>query len=149
MIVLSHVIVYTSSIQKLAIFPLAKVVTDVFVEAPPDIQKFNTFKTNRSPAIRSSNRPTKLSFSALTLLQNWCHRSKIYSRNKDGSPLRNTIEYANAPYCYWHYKRLTSLERFISLSTLITIVFSLSPTLNRFAAPRVLRTDRIFLKPKS
>lgn len=43
----------------------------------------------------------------------------------------------------------TNLERFISRNTRITVVFSLSPGLPRFAAPSVLSTDKMFRKPKS
>lgn len=44
---------------------------------------------------------------------------------------------------------LTSFERFMSLKTLITMVLSVSFGLALLLAPRVLKTDRIFLRPKS
>lgn len=44
---------------------------------------------------------------------------------------------------------LTSLERFMSLRTLITMVDSVSLGLDLLAAPRVRSTDRMFLSPKS
>lgn len=51
---------------------------------------------------------------------------------------------------YKYYKYLPmSFERFISLKTRITIVLSESFEFTLFAAPNVLRTDNIFLRPKS
>lgn len=44
---------------------------------------------------------------------------------------------------------LTSLDRFMSRSTLMTMVDSVSLGLARLAAPNVRRTDRMFLRPKS
>lgn len=46
-------------------------------------------------------------------------------------------------------ERRTSLERFMSFRTLLTMVDSVSLGLERLAAPRVRRTDRMFRKPKS
>lgn len=49
-----------------------------------------------------------------------------------------------------YYKYLPmSFERFISLKTRITMVLSESFEFTLFAAPNVLRTDNIFLRPKS
>lgn len=44
---------------------------------------------------------------------------------------------------------LTSLERFMSLRPLITVLISLSSGLALFCDPSVLSTERIFLNPKS
>lgn len=43
----------------------------------------------------------------------------------------------------------TSLERFMSRSTLMTMLDSVSEGRARFMAPSVLNTDKMFLKPKS
>ena len=44
---------------------------------------------------------------------------------------------------------LTNLDKFMSLRTLMTMVFSPSSGLLLLAAPRVLNTERMFLRPKS
>ena len=46
-------------------------------------------------------------------------------------------------------EKQTSLERFMSLRTLMTMVLSVSPGLALLLAPNVLSTDKIFLRPKS
>ncbi len=47
------------------------------------------------------------------------------------------------------YSRLTSLDKFMSLRTLMTMVDSVSLGLARLAAPSVRSTDRMFRRPKS
>jgi hypothetical protein len=44
---------------------------------------------------------------------------------------------------------LTNLDKFISRSTRMTIVFSRSSLFARLTAPSVRNTDKIFRKPKS
>ena len=58
------------------------------------------------------------------------NRSDIRDRNKGSSSL-------------------TIFEIFISRKTLMTIVFSVSFRHSLFVEPRVLSTDKIFLRPKS
>lgn len=59
----------------------------------------------------------------------------------------NRYEYYKI-YIYYKYLPM-SFERFISLKTRITMVLSESFEFTLFAAPNVLRTDSIFLRPKS
>ena len=88
----------------------------------------------------------------------WPMGKRQIVRRKYCSVLSALFPIVNGPSCYVDIvvlfssqfsQFLTSLERFMSLSTLITVVLSLSCGLARLAAPSVRKTDRMFLKPKS